>query len=120
MGTDPIWDVTATNVVDWFAAPEQAHLRDADCAVGVCNAGSCVECEGNDDCDSGEVCTDDECVAGGEGDGGGIDVDTETDTCCYEGEAFACPTGGECPAFEEAGAEGSPCRRVDFASECGS
>jgi len=33
MGTDPLWDVTAANVVEWFKAPEQAHLRDADCKV---------------------------------------------------------------------------------------
>jgi len=31
VGTDPLWDVTATKVVDWFAAPEQANLRDVDC-----------------------------------------------------------------------------------------
>jgi len=31
VGTDPLWDTTAAKVVDWFAAPEQKHLRDADC-----------------------------------------------------------------------------------------
>jgi len=33
VGTDPLWDETAKNVVDWFAAPEQVHLLDADCKV---------------------------------------------------------------------------------------
>ena len=31
VGTDPLWDTTAAKVVDWFAAPEQKHLREADC-----------------------------------------------------------------------------------------
>jgi len=33
VGTDPMWEVTADKVVDWFAAPSQAHLRNADCKV---------------------------------------------------------------------------------------
>jgi len=32
VGTDPLWQVTAKKVVEWFAAPEQAHLMAADCA----------------------------------------------------------------------------------------
>ena len=31
VGTDPLWEITANKVVDWFAAPEQAHLVEADC-----------------------------------------------------------------------------------------
>jgi len=31
VGTDPLWDVTAAKVVDWFLAPERAHLSDTDC-----------------------------------------------------------------------------------------
>jgi len=31
VGTDPLWDLTAKKVVEWFAAPDQAHLGEADC-----------------------------------------------------------------------------------------
>jgi aspartokinase/homoserine dehydrogenase 1 len=33
VGTDPLWGVTAKRVMEWFAAPEQAALQDADCAT---------------------------------------------------------------------------------------
>jgi len=31
VGTYPLWDVTAQRVVEWFAAPEQSQLLEADC-----------------------------------------------------------------------------------------
>jgi hypothetical protein len=79
---------------------------DDDCAVGVCNAGSCVDCEDDDDCDDGEVCANDECVEGASR----VDGEAEGDAfviCCYDALGFEC--AGSCPDTSDAAAADPTC-----------